>query len=107
MRASPCRCRNKSDKCICLSPHQIALTIGSTATIINPRTTALIVVNHCQFYHTSTLPLATLYNSLNFPESIAINYRGPSHNRQQFDWRIERHGFQCHRFLGKGAVCFS
>src|SRR5208337_589471 len=93
-------------KCICLSPHQIALTIGSTATIINPRTTALIVVNHWQFYHTSTLPLATLYNSLNFPESIAINYRGPSHNRQQFDWRIERHGFQCHRFLGKAAVCF-
>jgi hypothetical protein len=76
-RASPCRCRNKSDKCICLSPHQIALTIGSTATIINPRTTALIVVNHWQFYHTSTLPLATLYNSLNFPESIAINSRDP------------------------------
>jgi len=83
-RASPCRCRNKSDKCICLSPHQIALTIDSTATIINPRTTGLNVVNHWQFCHTPTLPLATLYNCLNFPESIAINYHGPSHNGGPF-----------------------
>jgi len=39
----------------------------------NPRTTDRIVVNHWQFCHTPTLPLTTLYNSLNFPESIAIN----------------------------------
>ena len=45
-----------------------------------PQTGESIAVNHWRHCHAPTVPLVTLYDYFDFPESIAINYRAPSHN---------------------------
>jgi len=63
-----------------LYPCHIALTIGRYSDNYIREPEDIIVVNHWQQpSNAPTVPLVTLYNSLDFHESIAISYCAPSH----------------------------
>src|SRR5271165_6421085 len=72
--ASPCRCRNKSDKSIPLfNLARLQSQLACTAITILPRIGGVIVVNHWQPCHAPTLPLVTPSDSIDLPKKIAIN----------------------------------
>ena len=59
-------------------PARLHSRLPSAAKIIIPWTGDIIVVNHWQPCLAPTVPLVTLYNSLDFPASIATGYRARS-----------------------------
>jgi hypothetical protein len=67
-------------------PARLHSRLPSAAKIIIPWTGDIIVVNHWQPCLAPTVPLVTLYNSLDFPASIATGYRARSQKRSiKFD----------------------